>query len=43
MDAELDAHAHPLPGNGWKLDAAAGLVERAVEGLRPAAGTVARL
>jgi CO/xanthine dehydrogenase Mo-binding subunit/CO/xanthine dehydrogenase FAD-binding subunit len=31
VDAELDAHAHPLPRNAWKLDAAAGLVVRAVE------------
>ncbi|MHC1559646.1 molybdopterin cofactor-binding domain-containing protein [Actinomycetospora sp. C-140] len=30
-DRVLDAHAHPLPRNGWKLDAAAGLVEQAVE------------
>ncbi|WP_236787859.1 molybdopterin cofactor-binding domain-containing protein [Amycolatopsis sp. GM8] len=33
VDAELDRHAHPLPGNAWKLDAAAGLVEQAVEAL----------
>ena len=33
VDAELDRHAHPLPGNGWKLDAAAGLVEQAYERL----------
>ncbi|GAA4779499.1 hypothetical protein GCM10023200_10840 [Actinomycetospora chlora] len=33
VDRELDAHAHPLPRNGWKLDAAAGLVEQAVEAL----------
>ncbi|GAA4835220.1 hypothetical protein GCM10023201_24580 [Actinomycetospora corticicola] len=31
VDAVLDRHAHPLPGNGWKLDASAGLVEQAVE------------
>jgi CO/xanthine dehydrogenase FAD-binding subunit len=31
VDRELDRTAHPLPGNGWKLDAAAGLVEQAVE------------
>jgi CO/xanthine dehydrogenase FAD-binding subunit len=37
VDAELDAHAHPLRRNAWKLDAAAGLVERAVEAL-PGAG-----
>lgn len=33
LDAELDRHAHPLPGNGWKLDAVAGLAEHAVEEL----------
>lgn len=33
LDRELDHHAHPLPGNGWKLDAVAGLVEHAVEEL----------
>lgn len=33
LDRELDAHAHPLPGNGWKLDAVAGLVEHAVDDL----------
>jgi CO/xanthine dehydrogenase FAD-binding subunit len=33
VDRVLDAHAHPLPRNGWKLDAAAGLVEQAVEQL----------
>ncbi|WP_052336205.1 molybdopterin cofactor-binding domain-containing protein [Nocardioides alkalitolerans] len=33
LDRELDRHAHPLPGNGWKLDAVAGLVEHAVEDL----------
>jgi CO/xanthine dehydrogenase Mo-binding subunit/CO/xanthine dehydrogenase FAD-binding subunit len=31
VDRELDRIAHPLPGNGWKLDAAAGLVERAAD------------
>ena len=31
VDAELDRHAHPLPRNGWKLDAAAGLVEQAYD------------
>lgn len=31
LDAELDRKAHPLPRNGWKLDAAAGLVEKAAE------------
>jgi hypothetical protein len=38
VDRELDRIAHPLPRNGWKLDAAAGLVERAVERLSAAAG-----
>jgi CO/xanthine dehydrogenase FAD-binding subunit len=33
VDVELDRHGHPLPGNGWKLDAAAGLAERAFEAL----------
>ncbi|NKQ51708.1 molybdopterin-dependent oxidoreductase [Amycolatopsis sp. K13G38] len=33
VDEVLDRHAHPLPGNAWKLDAAAGLVEQAVEQL----------
>ncbi|MPZ82977.1 MAG: molybdopterin-dependent oxidoreductase [Actinophytocola sp.] len=33
FDADLDRHAHPLPGNGWKLDAAAGLLEQATEQL----------
>lgn len=33
LDRELDAHAHPLANNGWKLDAVAGLVEHAVEAL----------
>jgi CO/xanthine dehydrogenase Mo-binding subunit/CO/xanthine dehydrogenase FAD-binding subunit len=31
LDRELDRKAHPLPQNGWKLDAVAGLVEKAVE------------
>lgn len=31
VDAELNRIAHPLPGNVWKLDAAAGLIETAVE------------
>ncbi|WP_028921296.1 molybdopterin cofactor-binding domain-containing protein [Pseudonocardia acaciae] len=35
VDADLDRAAHPLPGNAWKLDAAAGLMEQAVELLRP--------
>lgn len=30
LDRELDARGHPLPGNAWKLDAVAGLVQRAV-------------
>jgi CO/xanthine dehydrogenase FAD-binding subunit len=29
VDARLTEHGHPLPGNAWKLDAAAGLAERA--------------
>ncbi|ROO87097.1 CO/xanthine dehydrogenase Mo-binding subunit [Actinocorallia herbida] len=33
VDVELTAHGHPLPGNAWKLDAAAGLAERAGERL----------
>ncbi|TQM43648.1 molybdopterin cofactor-binding domain-containing protein [Pseudonocardia cypriaca] len=33
VDAVLDAHAHPLAHNAWKLDAATGLVVRAVEAL----------
>jgi CO/xanthine dehydrogenase Mo-binding subunit/CO/xanthine dehydrogenase FAD-binding subunit len=33
VDRELDRIAHPLPGNGWKLDAAAGLVQTAAERL----------
>ncbi|GAA4320425.1 hypothetical protein GCM10023178_31770 [Actinomadura luteofluorescens] len=33
VDAELTRHGHPLPGNAWKLDAAAGLAERAAERL----------
>jgi CO/xanthine dehydrogenase FAD-binding subunit len=33
LDRELDAAAHPLPRNGWKLDAAAGLAEHACERL----------
>lgn len=33
VDAQLDAHGHPLPGNAWKLDAAAGLAEHAAERL----------
>lgn len=31
LDSELTRHAHPLPGNGWKLDAATGLAETAAE------------
>lgn len=33
LDQELDAEAHPLQRNGWKLDAAAGLAEQAFEAL----------
>lgn len=33
LDRELDAAAHPLSRNAWKLDAAAGLAEHAVEHL----------
>ena len=33
LDAELDAHAHPLRRNAWKLDAAAGIAEEAFERL----------
>ncbi|MET7999419.1 molybdopterin cofactor-binding domain-containing protein [Nonomuraea glycinis] len=38
VDAELDRHADPLPGNVWKLDAAAGLVEHAAEHLSTGKG-----
>ena len=31
LDKELDAAAHPLDRNGWKLDAVAGLAEHATE------------
>ena len=31
LDRELDRAAHPLPRNGWKLDAASGLAEQALE------------
>lgn len=31
LDRELDSHAHPLAHNGWKLDAAAGVAEQAIE------------
>ncbi|MDQ6522537.1 molybdopterin-dependent oxidoreductase [Nocardioides sp. LHD-245] len=31
LDRELDREAHPLPGNGWKLDAVAGLAEHVLE------------
>jgi CO/xanthine dehydrogenase FAD-binding subunit len=31
LDAELNARAHPLSRNAWKLDAVAGLAERALE------------
>lgn len=33
LDSELTRHAHPLPNNGWKLDASAGLTETAVRRL----------
>lgn len=33
LDSELTRHAHPLPHNGWKLDAATGLAETATERL----------
>lgn len=33
VDAELDRHAHPLPGNAWKLDAVSGLAVRAADRL----------
>jgi len=33
LDSELNARAHPLSRNVWKLDAVAGLAERAVEAL----------
>ena len=33
VDQELNRIAHPLPGNVWKLDAAAGLIETAAERL----------
>ena len=33
IDEELDQVAHPLPRNGWKLDAVAGLAENAAERL----------
>jgi len=36
LDAELDRAAHPLPGNVWKLDAVAGLLEHAIDALRRA-------
>jgi CO/xanthine dehydrogenase Mo-binding subunit/CO/xanthine dehydrogenase FAD-binding subunit len=34
LDDELDSVAHPLRRNGWKLDAAAGLAEKAFEALQ---------
>lgn len=34
LDEELDAAAHPLKRNGWKLDAAAGLAEKAWEAVQ---------
>jgi CO/xanthine dehydrogenase Mo-binding subunit/CO/xanthine dehydrogenase FAD-binding subunit len=37
LDRELDAIAHPLARNGWKLDAVAGLAEKAAEQIVEAA------
>jgi CO/xanthine dehydrogenase Mo-binding subunit/CO/xanthine dehydrogenase FAD-binding subunit len=37
LDRELNARAHPLKRNLWKLDAVAGLSERALEALQRAA------
>jgi CO/xanthine dehydrogenase Mo-binding subunit/CO/xanthine dehydrogenase FAD-binding subunit len=34
FDVELNQVAHPMPRNGWKLDAAAGLFEHAVEAIQ---------
>ncbi|CAN5342251.1 hypothetical protein BH09ACT8_BH09ACT8_32580 [soil metagenome] len=39
LDRELNRQAHPLPGNGWKLDAVAGLTEKAVEAVTVAHAT----
>ncbi|WP_377325451.1 FAD binding domain-containing protein [Pimelobacter simplex] len=36
LDRELDRAAHPLPGNGWKLDAVAGLAEHVLEAVSAA-------
>ncbi|MDO8278469.1 MAG: molybdopterin-dependent oxidoreductase, partial [Burkholderiaceae bacterium] len=36
LDIELNRHAHPLPRNGWKLDAASGIVEKLFERLAAA-------
>ena len=33
FDDELSRHGHPLPGNGWKLDAAVGLLGQALSAL----------
>jgi CO/xanthine dehydrogenase Mo-binding subunit/CO/xanthine dehydrogenase FAD-binding subunit len=38
LDEELNAKAHPLARNGWKLDALAGLCEQAVEEIYAEAG-----
>jgi len=38
IDRELDRAAHPLRRNGWKLDAAAGLAEKALEALQMGSG-----
>ncbi|MCW2611397.1 MAG: hypothetical protein QOC93_2611 [Actinomycetota bacterium] len=40
VDAELDRHGHPLPGNVWKLDAVAGLAETAAERLLTTEGVL---
>ncbi|MBS0222465.1 MAG: molybdopterin-dependent oxidoreductase [Proteobacteria bacterium] len=39
LDRELNKVAHPLPKNGWKLDAVAGVVENAAERLIHARGS----
>jgi CO/xanthine dehydrogenase Mo-binding subunit/CO/xanthine dehydrogenase FAD-binding subunit len=41
LDIELDARAHPLARNGWKLDAVAGLAEEVVETLAAQTSSVA--
>jgi len=42
LDRELNACAHPLARNGWKLDALAGLCERAVRTSGSSAATDTR-